>query len=40
MIENISLTDLEKNKVLNESFTTSKLEDVNENCAYYSGNFF
>jgi Capsular polysaccharide biosynthesis protein len=40
MIENISLTDLEKNKALNESFTTSKLEDVNENCAYYSGNFF
>ncbi len=40
MIENISLSDLEKNQDLNKYFLTAKLENINESCTYYKGNFF
>ncbi|MDC0058183.1 glycosyltransferase family 61 protein, partial [Pelagibacteraceae bacterium] len=40
MIENISLSDLEKNKDLNKSFLTVKLENINQSCTYYQGNFY
>ena len=40
MIENISLSDLENNKNLNKYFLTAKLENINQSCAYYKGNFY
>ena len=40
MIENISLSNLEKNKELNQSFITAKLDQINQLCTYYKGNFF
>ena len=40
MIENISLTDLENNQDLNKYFLTAKLENINQSCTYYKGNFY
>ena len=40
MIENISLSDLKNNKDLNKYFFTAKLENINQNCNYYKGNFY
>ena len=40
MIENISLTDLENNQDLNKYFLTAKLENINQSCIYYRGNFY
>ena len=40
MIENISLSDLEKNINLNKSFLTAKLDNINQSCTYYKGNFY
>ena len=40
MIENISLSDLQNNKDLNKYFLTAKLENINQNCNYYKGNFY
>ena len=40
MIENINLADLEKNQDLNKYFFTAKLENINESCTYYQGDFY
>ena len=40
MIENITLSELEQNKDLNKYFYTSKLDNLNELCTYFSGNFY
>ncbi len=40
MIKNISLSDLEKNKDLNKSFFTAKLNDINQSCVYLKDNFY
>ena len=40
MIENISLSDLEKNQDLNKYFLTAKLENIEQSCTYYKGNFY
>ena len=40
MIENITLSELEQNKDLNKYFYTSKLDNLNELCNYFSGNFY
>ena len=40
MIENISLSDLENNQDINKYFLTAKLENINQSCTYYKGNFY
>ena len=40
MIENITLSELEKNKDLKKYFYNSKLDELNESCTYFSGNFY
>ena len=40
MIENINLSELEKNQDLNKYFLTAKLENINESCTYYQGDFY
>ena len=40
MIENINLSDLENNQDLKKHFFTSNLNNLNERCTYFSGNFF
>ncbi len=40
MIENINLSELEKNQDLNKFFSTAKLENINQSCTYYKGNFY
>ena len=40
MIENISLSDLETNQDLNKYFLTAKLENIDQSCTYYKGNFY
>ena len=40
MIENITLSELEKNNDLTKYFHTSKLDKLNESCTYFSGNFY
>ena len=40
MIENITLSELEQNKDLKKYFYTSKLDNLNELCTYFSGNFY
>ena len=40
MIENISLSELENNKDLNKYFLTAKLENINQSCISYKGNFY
>ncbi len=40
MIENLSLPDIEKNQDLNKYFLTAKLENINQSCTYYKGNFY
>ena len=40
MIENISLSKLERNKELNAFFSTITLDDVNQSCTYLKGNFY
>ena len=40
MIENISLSELEKNKKLNAFFETTTLNKVNQSCTFLKGNFY
>ena len=40
MIENISLSHLENNQNLQKNFFTTNLDDLNERCAYLTGNFY
>ena len=40
MIENITLSELEQNKDLENYFYSSKLDKLNEVCNYLSGDFY
>tara|TARA_Y100001970_G_C14219887_1_gene852014 strand:+ start:526 stop:1584 length:1059 start_codon:yes stop_codon:yes gene_type:complete len=40
MIENISLANLENNNDLNKLFLTAKLENINQSCTYFKGDFY
>ena len=40
MIENISLSDLEKNQDFNKFFFNANLNDINQTCTFFKGNFY
>ena len=40
MIQNISLSDLKNNQNLKKNFFTTNLNNLNETCTYFSGNFY
>ena len=40
MIENISLADLKKNQDLNKYFFNANLNEINQTCTFFKGNFY
>ena len=40
MIENITLSDLQKNQDLNKYFYKANLNEINQTCTFFKGNFY